>query len=266
MRTPRSLVFAALATRSSLLALIAGTTGTALVACIDTSHRTDSADEVFALEVDCTSASPRCQADGYTARRVRLCLVSDRNRPETVVATVRTSSGAWLLSDAAETGVATVDLRGTSCADGKYRELGFVPGRKTGSARVEATVGAFSQTAEFSLESAALESLELTPAIFDLGAAQTIALVAKVLATASGGAPSEGGHVIFEVVSRVPSGATAVILPSRAELDATGTAASTLQISSDVTALVMRATAHGLPVMGSAPAPVSVELTLRDTP
>lgn len=242
----------------------------ALMACVDTGRQVDTADQVFLLEVECASASPRCQADGYTAQVVRLCLVSDRDRPETVQATVRTSSGAWLLPDASEGGVVTVDLKGTLCGEGGrggvYRELSFVPGRKTGSARVEATLGSFSQTSAFSLESAALESLELTPAIFDLGEAQTIALTAKVLAQASGGAPSEGGHVTFEVLDKVPAAATAVILPSRAELDATGTAGATLQISSDIESLVVRATAYGLPVMGSSPTPVSRELTLNKAP
>jgi hypothetical protein len=254
--------------RSRLLSnlLLVGLVAVALAACVDLDRRTDTADEVFLLEVDCTSASPRCQADGYTARVVKLCLVSDRNRPDMVAATVRTSSGAWLLPDAAEGGVATVDLKGTSCGEGVHRELSFVPGRKTGVARVEATVGSFSQTAAFSLESATLGNIELRPALFDLSVARTVALTAKVLALASGGLPSEGGYVTFELTARAPAAASAAILPARVELDATGTATTTLQTSTGITSVTVRATAHGLPVMGGAPASISSELTLSDIP
>lgn len=243
----------------------------ALAACVDTSAVTDSADDVFRLELDCPGDAATCPyvADGVTPIRVRLCLVTTRPHAASVPATVRTSSGAWQIADAPAGTTATVDLAGTHCADGDpaplHRDLTFVPGRAPGLARVDATVGAFSHAADVVLHSAPFGELELRPAVFDLGAARAIAISATVRAEA-GGPPSTGTRVTFAVVDPQPPAALAVVVPATVEVDATGAASATLQTSSEIVSLTLRATAEARPVEGEAPPPLVRELVLRDVP
>jgi hypothetical protein len=242
-----------------------------LAACVDTGRETASADDVLALVVDCGDVVAACVpvADGRTPLRARLCLVTDRRHADQVPATVRTSTGAWQQADAAQQTVVAVDLAATHCPDGDpdpaYLDLTFIPGRAIGPARVDATVGTFTQSASFELTSAPFREIELRPAVLDLGAARTIAVTATVRALL-GGAPSAGSYVELAIVDAQPPGATAAVLPSVVELDAAGVAATTLQTSTGITAVTLRATAHAIAVGGVAPPPLSRDLVLTDVP
>ena len=230
---------------------------------------TDGTDEVFEMNVACSLDGAPCTptADGHSPMFVQLCLVSEADRVDSLMATVRLSTGTWQIPDLTQATVARVELRATHCLAEPpvYATRSFLPGRTPGFARIDAEVGTFSLFTPITLRGAPLGAPELRPALFDLAQADTIALTALVRAE-HGGLPSDGSRVTFATVDPVPSGAFATVFPTTVTVDPTGSAMATLQTDSALTEITVRVTATPPQAVTDQPVSRTTELRLRALP
>lgn len=237
-----------------------------LAGCYDDDHFPPT-DQIVAITA-CPAAEAPCgsAADGATLRAYRFCTAAASPRASSLPLTATASSGTWLGVGGATPGTFTADLSATGCADALYQ-----PGTLPGPVRIAARLVSVETTSDFVLGAAELGSIDVSPAPASLEStgSTTVTLAATVRGVGQG-RPSQGTLVAFEIVSVVPSGAFATLVPSSAGQPISASDAASAQlVASGATSVTVRVTATPPAVPGApepAPQAVSRDVTIAVLP
>lgn len=136
-----------------------------------------------------TTAAP--VADGTTPIVVHLCTSPELVRDPMAQATLRTSDGTWIGSNAGDAKAVTVNLS-TACIDGS-----LIPGVTPGPIQVSATVYRFTQAIAIDLAPAALDQVVCSVMGGIANGAGTLSVSARLVGH-NGGKPSLGTSVAYD--------------------------------------------------------------------